>query len=177
MISRQSLARMIAVGVVAAAFAPLGFAAEPATIDVKVSVAKACSVAATVDVDFGSHDGSFGSATALEKGGTISVKCRKQADSVTVRLQKSGGNVAGGTMTSGSGDTLAYTLYKPVTTSWDTSSAGTCAYTTAWDSAGLDLGTISNSGTMLVGVCAKTTIDDSTPSGDYSDTLTVLLDY
>ena len=176
MISRQSMAGMVAAGALVALVSPQAFADAAATIDVKLKVEKSCSVAATTNVDFGTQTVAAGATTTLEQGGTISLRCRKQADTVTVTLQKGSTNAAGGTMTSGD-NSQAYTLYKPVTTTWNTASTGACQYTTAWDAAGLNLGTIGNSGTMLVGVCAKTTIDDSTAAGDYSDTLNVVLTY
>jgi len=181
MVSRQFLAKVTIGASILVGGSPLALAdTASGSINVKVSVAKECSVAATSDVDFGAPTVAVGASSTEKQGGTISVKCRKQAGSVTVQLQKGAGGVSGGTMTDNSvtpPNTLAYSLYKPVTTTWDTNSTGACAYTTAWDASGLNLGAITNTGTMTVGVCAETTIDDTTAAGVYSDTLNVVLTY
>jgi len=174
MISRKMAARVLAAGACLAVFSPQVFAQS--TIDVKLKVPKSCTVAATTNVDFGEPAIAPLTSTAVEAAGSISLTCRKQADTVTVILQKNGSDVAGGTMTSGS-NTQAYTLHKPVGTAWSDASLGTCQYTTAWDAAGLNLGDIGTSGTKSIGVCAKTTIDSTTAAGEYSDTLNVVLTF
>jgi len=175
-ISRQVVARALAAGAFLAVVSPQVFA-QASTIDVKLSVPKSCTVASTTDVDFGTQDIAPATSTTVEAAGAISLTCRKQADTVTVTLQKSGNGVAGGTMTSLESNTQAYTLYKPVGTTWASADLGTCQYTTAWDTAGLNLGSIGTSGTKSIGVCAKTTINSSTAAGEYTDTLDVVLTF
>jgi len=174
MISRRMMARVLAAGAVLAVVSPQVFAQS--TVDVTLKVPKSCTVTATTNVDFGEAATAPEATETLQKAGAISLKCRKQADTVTVALQKSGAGVTGGTMLSGS-DEQAYTLYKPVGTTWASADLATCQYTTAWDAGGLNLGTIGSSDTKTIGVCAKTTIGPATAAGDYTDTLNVVLTY
>lgn len=186
MFTRLRLVKVVAAAALLGAISPVTLAqtSTSASMTVSLTVPKSCSMSVAQNVAFGTQ--SVSASTLLSAGGTtggtrglISVTCRAQADSVTVALSSASTSSSGGGNMSDGSSTVAYNLYQPAATGWSDTDLANCNYAgtlTAWPGTGLAL-TPSNSATKSIAVCARATIDENTPSGSYSDSVTVTLTY
>ena len=178
------LVKVLAAAALLGAISQVTLAQTSANMTVSLTVPKSCSMSVAQNVAFGTQ--SVSASTLLSAGGStggtrglISVTCRAQSDSVTVALSStSTSSSGGGNMSNGSGS-VGYSLYLPAATGWTDTDLANCNYAgtlTTWPGTGLVL-TPTNSATKSIAVCAQATIDQNTPSGVYSDTVSVTLTY
>jgi len=172
------LQKLAVAGLLLGALAPqAGAATTGATMQVSLSVPKACTVSATQAIDFGTQSPT--TATTLQANGLLSLNCRKQNTSVTVQLASvSTGSSSGGTV-SGGGNTVAYTLNLPKSTVWSSGDLALCDYTalTAWPDAGLQFTSWASTGAKTIAVCSTAAVDGNTAAADYTDTVNVTVTY
>ena len=184
-IARQKVAGLAAAGLLVALAAPQAYAATTTgSMSVSLSVPKACTLTVSQNVDFGTQTPT--GSTTLDAGvtggttnGQLSVNCRKQNTSVNVALSSASTvSSSGGNMTTTT-SSVAYSLYLPKSTTWSSADLNVCDYTapTAWPSTGLEFTNWASTGAKSIAVCAKTTIDQNTEAGEYSDTVNVTVTY
>lgn len=169
-------------GWVAAVGAAFILTASPATaapltgtFQVQAQVTDACNTLTTNNLNFGTYDPFL--ATVISQSATFQFFCTKGTTFASVDMS---GTVGSRTMSNGT-DTIAYELYQP---SGD-GAAATCPNTTTWG-AGTPVGAgkgykPATVGSKLVAtvlkVCGTTTQGANVSAGNYSDTVTITINY
>ena len=174
------LQKLAVAGLLLGALAPQAGAANTtgATMQVSLSVPKACTVTATQAIDFGTQSPT--TPTTLQANGLLSLNCRKQNTSVTVQLASVSTSSSSGGTVSGGGNTVAYTLNLPKSTVWSSADLAVCDYSgvlTAWPDAGLQFTSWASTGAKTIAVCSTAAVDGNTAAADYTDTVNVTVTY
>ena len=162
---RKNVIGPIAAGILLGAMGTATAAIQTTTFTVSAVVAANCSVGAS-NLSFGSYDASV----ALTSTADIDVRCSTGTPYTVSLSAGSSGDSAARTLEAGA-NTLAYNLYLDA------------AHSTVWDATNLDNGTglgmsIGNEITHTVyGLLPNTAANQDAPVGNYSDLITVTVEY
>ncbi|MGE5624026.1 MAG: spore coat U domain-containing protein [Bacillota bacterium] len=162
------------------ALAGVAFAGSPnspatGTVGASLVIDTNCHITASSSVSFGTVDPTLG--TAANGSGSIGVKCTKGTTLTDIKLD-AGGNFASGTrqMSDGSGDFVAYSLYKDNahSTAWGDDGATISASSQFAGYAGFTSAVVAQTFNVYGLVSAAA---EDVPAGAYNDTVNVTVDF
>jgi spore coat protein U-like protein len=157
-----------AAGVLMIAFVPVQAATKQTTLGVSAAVAANCVVSAN-NLSFGSYDAS----TAKSGSADMTVRC-SNGTPYTVKLSPGSGTFTQRLLTSGS-NSLEYNLYtsSALTSVWGDGSPNTLTM----GGTGAGLASASALTHTVYGELPNTDNNKNAPTGNYSDTITVTVEY
>jgi spore coat protein U-like protein len=144
-------------------------ASKTTSFVVSANVNANCFVSAT-PLNFGSYTG----VAVLQSTSSVNVRCTNGA-AYTLKLNAGNGTFAQRLLSDGGSNTLQYNLFSNAarTTIWGDGSASTAVVT----GSGTGLGIPNQTSHTVYGELADSTANQNVPSGTYTDTITVTIEY